>query len=367
MEQNLQHEAGKLNSREEQELYNNLLDLSSPDPKSQSTIDKMPKEKRKRYNDATVKEFEGMKNKKVMEYIRITDLPAGSKIYICVVNWVTKFVLGTYSKTKCRICFGGHHYCKTFADCFAPTVNFCSVLTMLCLAAMFGWFIGSLDYSQAYLNADIDEECFLRAPDFLKEYDTDGTELIWKLKKVIYGHPKGSRLWAECLTKKLQELGFNQLTTDQCVYAKWHNWDLSDLQDDSHFVFILVHSDDLIIISNLQSMMLKEKRTLLQAFEGVDQGNLSSFCGVEVEIKENGIKLSMEYYWQKIMQRFGIANEAKEDKPIKAKVNKTECPEKIDETRKKTYLQIIGFIIFGYTHCRLDLAFPVRVRVRVEC
>ena len=166
-------------------------------------------------------------------------------------------------------------------------------------------------------------------------------KLIWKLKKVIYGHPKGSRLWAECLTKKLQELGFNQLTTDQCVYAKWHNWDLNDLKEDSHFVFILVHSDDLIIISNLQSMMLKEKQTLLRAFEGVDQGNLSSFCGVEVEINENGIKLSMEYYWQKIMKRFGIANEAKEDKPIKAKVNKTECPEKIDETRKINSLQII--------------------------
>jgi hypothetical protein len=28
---------------------------------------------------------------------------------------------------------------------------------MLCLAAMFDWFIGSLDYSQAYLNADVDE------------------------------------------------------------------------------------------------------------------------------------------------------------------------------------------------------------------
>jgi hypothetical protein len=145
MEQNLVHDKSKLNSREEQAIYDQLLDLSSPDPKSQSAIDKMPKEKRKRYNDATIKEFEGMKKKKVMEYIRITDLPAGSKIYICVVNWVTKFVLGTYSKTKCRICFGGHHYVKTFTDCFAPTVNFCSVLTMLCLAAMFGWFIGSLD------------------------------------------------------------------------------------------------------------------------------------------------------------------------------------------------------------------------------
>ena len=120
MEQNLVQDKSKLNSKEEQEIYNNLLDLSSPDPKSQSAIDKMPEEKRKRYNDATVKEFEGMKKKKVMEYIRITDLPAGSKIYICVVNWVTKFVLGTYSKTKCRICFGGHHYVKLLQIALHP-------------------------------------------------------------------------------------------------------------------------------------------------------------------------------------------------------------------------------------------------------
>ena len=365
MEQNLKTEAGKLNNKEEEETYQKLLDLNSPDPKSQAAIDKMPELKKKRYNDATLKEFEGMKNKGVMEYIRITDLPQGSKIYICIVNWVTKFVLGIYSKTKCRICFGGHHYIKTFADCFAPTVNFCSVLIMLCLAAMFGWYLGSLDYSQAYLNADIDELCFLRAPEFLREYDTDGTEFIWKFKKVIYGHPKGSRLWAECLTKKLLELGYKQLTTDQCVYAKWNNWNLKNLKKDSHFVFILVHSDDLIIISNLKEIMLKEKEILLQAFEGVDQGDLSSFCGVEINIKESGISLTMKYYWNKVLKRFGISTDSKEDKPLKSKINKMDCPANINEARKKTYLQIIGSIIFGYTHCRLDLAFPVGMLTRV--
>jgi hypothetical protein len=236
---------------------------------------------------------------------------------------------------------------------------------MLCLAAMFGWYLGSFDYSQAYLNADIDELCFLRAPEFLREYDTDGTEFIWKLKKVIYGHPKGSRLWAECLTKKLLELGYKQLTTDQCVYAKWNNWNLKNLKRDSHFVFILVHSDDLIIISNLKEIMLKEKEILLQAFEGVDQGDLSSFCGVEINIKENGISLTMQYYWNKVLKRFGISTDSKEDKPLKSKINKMHCPANINEARKKTYLQIIGSIIFGYTHCRLDLAFPVGMLTRV--
>jgi hypothetical protein len=213
LEQNVKAESGKLNANEENEIHKNLLDIGSPDPKSQAAINKMPELKRRRYNEATIKEFEGMKAKNVMELVRISDIQ-NAKLYICIVNWVTKFVLGVYQKTKCRICFGGHHYVKTFTDCFAPTVNFCSVLIMLCLSAMLGWFIGSLDYSQAYLNADIDEECYLRAPEVLREYDIDGVEFVWKLKKVIYGHPKGSRLWAQCLDKKLKELGYNQLMTE---------------------------------------------------------------------------------------------------------------------------------------------------------
>ena len=111
--------------------------------------------------------------------------------------------------------------------------------------------------------------------------------------------------------------------------------------------------------------MLQEKETLLKAFEGIDQGNLSSFCGVEVNINENGITLSMKYYWKKIMKRFGISNTLKDDKPIKTKIKRTDCPVKVNDERKKSYLQIIGSIIFGYTHCRLDLAYAVGMFTRV--
>jgi hypothetical protein len=320
LEQGIGKESGKLEDPVE-DLLKSQQNIGSNDPKSQKAIDKMPPEARKRYNDATTREYEGMKSKEVMEFVRMTDIPKNAKIYICIVNWTTKYVLGIYQKTKCRICFGGHHYVKTFTDCFAPTVNFCSVLTMLCLAAMFGWFIGSLDYAQAYLNADIDEECFLRAPEFLREYDSDGIEFIWRLKKVIYGHPKGSRLWAECLHEKLKQLKFTQLATDQCVYAKWVNWDLSNLKDNSYFVFVLIHSDDLIILSNKKQMMLEEKSKLLKAFEGVDQGILKSFCGVEIDIQDSKISLTMNYYWKRIMQRFGIQDHEKEQRPLKTKVS----------------------------------------------
>ena len=42
--------------------------------------------------------------------------------------------------------------------------------------------------------------------------------------------------------------------------------------------------------------MIKEKEQLLKAFEGVDQGDLKSFCGVEIDISDTQITLSMKYY-----------------------------------------------------------------------
>jgi hypothetical protein len=151
------------------------------------------------------------------------------------------------------------------------------------------------------------------------------------IKKVIYGHPKGRRLWAECLDNKLKHLGFTQFATGQCVYGKWINWNLDELQSSSYFVFVLIQSD-------LKDKMLKEKDILLQAFEGVDQGTLKPFCGVEIDISAAKITLSMEYYWRKVMKRFGIQANDKEDRPLKKKINKEDCSCPTPTTKKLRFL-----------------------------
>jgi hypothetical protein len=240
----------------------------------------------------------------------------------------------------------------------------------MCLSAMFGWAMGSIDYSQAYLNADIDEICVMRAPISVREYSPRGKEYYWLLKKAIYGHPKASRLWAECLHKKLLELGYTQFLTDQCVYGKWINWDINEIHDDvipkdSSFVFLLIHSDDIIVVSHDPETMNLAKATLLQAFEGTDNGNLTSFCGVEIKSDEGQVSLSMEYYWNKLMRKFHVKPDEVESSPLKSKIKRSECPIEPDEKLRTSYLQIIGSIIYGYTHCRLDLAFPVNMLTRI--
>jgi hypothetical protein len=348
----------------------NAINLHIADPKSQNEIDRMDPRDAKRFNDATFTEVRGMKNKQVFEYTTMDNLPRGTKVYQSIVNWTSKTNLGVYVKTKCRICFGGHIYDKSYSDTFAPTVNFCTVLVIICLAAMFGWYLGSLDYSQAYLNADIDEICIMRAPIAVREFNHQGKELFWKMKKAIYGHPKASRLWAECLHNKLVDLGYTQFLTDQCVYGRWNKWDINEIQDnkipgDSSFTFLLIHSDDIIIVSHDENIMNEAKAELLTAFEGTDNGNLSSFCGVEVKTSTNRISLCMEYYWDKLMKKFDVNPDEVESSPLKTKIKRSECPNEPDPQLKTRYLQIIGSIIYGYTHCRLDLAYPVNMLTRI--
>ncbi len=82
-------------------------------------------------------------------------------------------------------------------------------------------------------------------------------------------------------------MGYEQFLTDQCVYGKWINWDATiingrQVPEGMSFVFLLIHSDDIIVISHNDKIMNEAKSQLLEAFDGTDNGNLKSFCGVEI-------------------------------------------------------------------------------------
>ncbi len=62
------------------------------------------------------------------------------------------------------------------------------------------------------------------------------------------------------------------------------------------------------------------KAQLLTVFQGTDNGNLTSFCGVEVKVEKDKTSLSMEYYWDKLMRKFDIKDDEIENSPIKTKI-----------------------------------------------
>jgi hypothetical protein len=133
------------------------VNLAIPDPKSQNDIDRMDPKDAIRFNNATILEVNGMKGKNVFVNATLDDLPQGTTIYQSVVNWTSKTNLGVYLNRNAAFALVG----------IATTIS-------------------------------------------VREYSPNGKEYYWLLKKTIYGHPKASRLWAECLHKKLVELGYTQ-------------------------------------------------------------------------------------------------------------------------------------------------------------
>ena len=327
------------------------------DPVRWSEILAMTDSEARRYKEATMKELRGLKDK-CITLVKRSSIPPGTRVYNASVNWVTKFVNGSYDKTKCRACFAGNTFDKTGSDCFSPVAKFISVLIVLCLSAMFGWSVTGLDYEMAYLNAPMDEPCYMRAPSCMKEYDENGNELFWRCRTAIYGHPKSSGLWQRHLASTLIDNGFYQLKTDQCVFTIWDG--------PLTFAIVIVSTDDCIIASNSSSFGDNTRALLLRLFPGKDFGDLTAFCGVKISQSSSGISISLRHYLDSLFKQFDIEPlPSSTASPLKFRPRKSECPQKSDPTIKSKYLKITGMLIWVFTHVRMDLSWPIHAVTRV--
>ena len=70
------------------------------------------------------------------------------------------------------------------------------------------------------MNANIDCEIYLEQPEGFVKFDKYGDQLVWKLKKFLYGLKEIGRKWYILLHGSLVEEGFEQYQSDHCVYQK---------------------------------------------------------------------------------------------------------------------------------------------------
>jgi len=327
------------------------------DPTSWADVLRLPVPAQVRYRNATLAELQGLKDSGCIRLIPRANIVKGATIFNASIMWTTKFRNGAYDKTKCRCCLAGNRFDKSYTDCFAPVVRFGSVLVLICLSAMFGWCTTGLDFTMAYLNADLDEACFMRAPVCMREFSEQGEELYWSCEKAIYGHPKSGRAWNQHLVKALTNYGFHQFRSDQCVFSKW----------DSDFVFsiICVHTDDVLIFSNSKEYGDKIRADLLATFPGTDLGSISSFCGVQIKRDTGGISLSLRHYLDQFFSLYNITPLTGPLTPLTARPLKSECPAEAEPWIKQRYLKLTGCLIWIFSHCRLDLAYPIHAVTRV--
>eukprot|EP00957_Ditylum_brightwellii_P056609 4291001-Ditylum_brightwellii.AAC.1 len=167
---------------------------------------------------------------------------------------------GSLSKHKARLCCHGgqQQWGVNYYETYAPVVAWASVRTMLVMSKLYNLNTRSIDFILAYPQAEVKTNIYLHPPAGIT-INTNGEDVVLKLKKNLYGLKDAGRTWWEHLSSGLEKMGFRQCEADQCVWKK-------------DGVVIIVYVDDCLIFGNTKELVDDIVTALGKQFDITDEG-----------------------------------------------------------------------------------------------
>jgi Reverse transcriptase (RNA-dependent DNA polymerase) len=115
---------------------------------------------------------------------------------------------------------------------------------IMILVAHFDLELHQINVKTVFLNGDIDECIYISQP---PNYESDDSkQIVYKLKKAIYGLKQASRQWYFKFHQVIISFGFEPNLVDECIYHKFSG---------SKFIFLVLYVDDILLASNDKNMM----------------------------------------------------------------------------------------------------------------
>ena len=152
---------------------------------------------------------------------------------------------------------------------------------MLAIAAELDYEVLMLDMQTAFLNADVEEEVYVKMAPGYETYDTSGVPFVMKLKKSLYGLRRSPKNWFGTMDDRLSNIGFRSLKSDPCVYV---------FEDKTGTAKLTLYVDNILLLGNNNQLLGKLKKQLMDRFEMTDHGDVSKVLGTNVtRDRENGM------------------------------------------------------------------------------
>jgi hypothetical protein len=196
---------------------------------------------------------------------------SNAKSRIIPGTWVFKVKRtpdGDIKKRKARFCCRGDMQEDDF-ETFAPVVSWTSVRFFLVLNMVIGWTNCSIDFSSAFLQADLPSPIWVHLPRGFTSNKPGKTCLC--LKKSQYGLTVAPRLWYQHLITALKDMGLKQSKQDACLLYKKN-------------LLIIVYVDDVGVAapsSDLIDQFVADLKN--RGFELTREGSFSEFLGIKFE------------------------------------------------------------------------------------
>ena len=240
-------------------------------------------------------------------------------------------------------------------ETYASTPSHLSLRILLILSLVNKWDVVTADISSAFLHAPIaSEELVLVKPPPELEQNPD---VLWRLKKAIYGLKTSPKLWQQHLASKLEELGLRKNKADPCIFM-------------GEKLLVMTYVDDLLIVGEQQeqeSFVAKlSAHSPLKHRTKLDAQTPLTFLGKTLEHKasEHSINLHLPpSYYMKLFKMYGMEN-AKTTSTTGDKLGQSDDPRDplnhpLDQARHKLYRTAVGKLLWA-TPVRPDISFAVK-------
>ena len=251
---------------------------------------------------------------------------------------------GTLKKFKARYCIRGDLQEGVF-ETYAPVVQLSTVRLFLAWALLLGWTTCCVDFSNAFIQAKLDDEIFVHVPRGFVSSKTGRTCL--KLKRSLYGLSVAPRLWFKHLWKALDQEGLKPSDHDPCLMFR------KDL-------VVIQYVDDLGLAAKDMSVINELLDNLKgKGFELTKEGTFTEYLGIQYTNMENGsILMNQPGLIQKIIDTTGM----KDCNPNRTPTTKEALGMDLEGKRMTeswNYRSIVGMLLYLSTNTRPDISFAV--------
>ena len=177
---------------------------------------------------------------------------------------------------------------------YAPVARLATLRLVYALAVLLKLELASLDVEAAFMNAELKEELYIRAPPGTTPLP-DG--YVYRLRKSLYGLKQSPKEWNTMLTAfMVKDCGFAQLRSETCLFIN---------RNGGLLLLVAIYVDDIIIAYNCAPMFNSFRAKLQARFKCKDLGTLTRALNMEVLRTQNGdVFLSQASYVRDVLDRF---------------------------------------------------------------
>ncbi len=260
---------------------------------------------------------------------------------------------------KCRLIALGYRQKAgiDYGDIYSPVCKLKSILVVLSLAVQHGFKVVMIDFTTAFMNADIDQETYINLPlDVAMKYFNVKSQKqnVFRLNKALYGLHQSPILWFTTIRNFLITiLGYIQLRTDVCIFIKF---------TETGVIIITVYVDDTIAAYDEESekIWLEDKKKIQDNFKIKDLGVIKSLLKLEIiQVNPNTIVINQKGYVERLTKEYNLEYTKSVNNPEIKNLIEESTSNLLTDTDITKYQSLVGSLNYIATKTRPDISFSV--------